>query len=730
MFFGLVFMTGSFILISFIQPGPGFFPTQEVNLTQGLQYGKLDPRFLLMQEITASRNYLNSIEVFIAPQGEPVRNFACLINEKDDILYSWKFSTEGINHPTYYLLTPPHDIFIGKGKKYTLCLTSIDGNSTNYIAFPLTAHDSIGKLLVTPLLNNDVLSTYKGRDKAYPAGGGMGIKTYEDDGAFFSFKRSLWLIFCFILTLFIVFYRKMQVFLLRYKPDPAILMLILGFLSGSCLVFSIPPLQSPDEQSHFYRSYQISEGNIFKFNESCPRSLALIESTFLHIRFVASEKTDYQTIRLGMNVKLNSNIRTEKPGIPDYIFPYLPQAAGYTIGRIFTDSTLALFYIGRLFNLFVSLTILFFAIRIIPIHKWVLFMLALMPMTIFQLSTLSYDGIVINLSFLLTAYTLKLIYRKDQMPVSNKNLATILCLTFFLALCKPPYFLIGFLAVLIPISQFGSIKKYLIFLTMLVALTTMGLQFWSIRSIFQPSANHVEAITDSAKAGVEQVAKNELPKAPVVNSEEQKKFIRNNPGSYAKLLYSAIYTGMTNKYQETFIGRLGWIDTYLPGWFRSSYMLLLFLVAIFSLSISFSVGLFQRLYISGIVALILILIETGLYIYANVVANPAITGVQGRYFIPFAPLFFLLFYNKFAANGLFRASALVSKKRRTEGNIHLKKKQGARGKPVNNHTAPLTDRRTTDLISHASQLFIVVFTVFSLCLTLFYVLTRYYIITA
>jgi hypothetical protein len=47
----------------------------------------------------------------------------------------------------------------------------------------------------------------------------------------------------------------------------------------------------------------------------------------------------------------------------------------------------------------------------------------------------------------------------------------------------------------------------------------------------------------------------------------------------------------------------------------------------------------------GIFILVVVLLETAIYILWTPVGFPNVEGVQGRYFIPLAPLFFLVFVN-------------------------------------------------------------------------------------
>ena len=90
---------------------------------------------------------------------------------------------------------------------------------------------------------------------------------------------------------------------------------------------------------------------------------------------------------------------------------YLASAFAITIGKILNFSPIILMYIGRLANLLVWLLFIYLAIRITPVHKWVLLILSLMPMTIFQGASLSADSFTMALSFLVIAIYPEICFR-------------------------------------------------------------------------------------------------------------------------------------------------------------------------------------------------------------------------------------------------------------------------------------------------------------------------------
>ena len=78
---------------------------------------------------------------------------------------------------------------------------------------------------------------------------------------------------------------------------------------------------------------------------------------------------------------------------------YLPQVIGVGIGKILTDRPILISYLGRLANLAICITMLYYAIKKIPFAKKLLLILAFIPIAIEGFVTLSGDGFTIATAF-------------------------------------------------------------------------------------------------------------------------------------------------------------------------------------------------------------------------------------------------------------------------------------------------------------------------------------------
>ncbi|MDR2874040.1 MAG: DUF2142 domain-containing protein [Methanobrevibacter sp.] len=70
-------------------------------------------------------------------------------------------------------------------------------------------------------------------------------------------------------------------------------------------------------------------------------------------------------------------------------------------------------------NLLIYCVIVYFAIKIIPVQKYLLLLIALMPMTLYQDSSISSDSLIFVLSFLTIAIFLYLSLVKEKIERKN-----------------------------------------------------------------------------------------------------------------------------------------------------------------------------------------------------------------------------------------------------------------------------------------------------------------------
>ncbi|HML04981.1 MAG TPA: DUF2142 domain-containing protein, partial [Methanobacterium sp.] len=291
---------------------------------------------------------------------------------------------------------------------------------------------------------------------------------------------------------------------------------------------------------------------------------------------------------------------------------------GITIGKLLNLPPLLLIYLGRLANLLVWLFLTYLAIKITPVQKWVFLMIALIPMTLFEASSLSADSLILGLSFIIIAIFFKFAFDDNKKKINKKDVYILFILILLLSLSKQIYFVMLFLMFLIPKEKFGGRKNML--------LTTSFLFF----SIIIISGGWSMLVKDLY-----------VPIVPQISISGQIAYILGDPLRFPyALLKTFYYRGLS--YQLLFVGNF-WLDIPLPMWWIGAYTLSIIPVALLDKS-KILISRKQKLISFAIFVIIFLLVCAFVYVSWTVVGQNTIDGIQGRYFIPILPLLFLILY--------------------------------------------------------------------------------------
>jgi uncharacterized membrane protein len=429
---------------------------------------------------------------------------------------------------------------------------------------------------------------------------------------------------CFLL-LFILFIPALR----KYKNEMHKAFLITAVPIGLALAILIPPFDQLDEFDHFLRSFEVSEGMFVNqvtqhgLGNDIPVSLV---DTVHKTQFINGKGYQYGIAKEAFNTTLNPSnrifIRNYASSYPPTI--YLPQAIGLWVGRILFHSPMMMMYFGRIFNLLAYVTIVYFALKMVPVKKNLFYIMALLPMSINQAASLSGDSTIISSAFLFVAYILFLAYGNVE-KMTRKHVLTTIGIGIFIGVSKIVYIPMVLLFFLIPLKKFRDKKDYVKEFLYVLAGFMIPYLIWNWLNLANLSIPDVRT-----HVGV-------MPK-------EQIMFIVTHPIQYIKILLDSFI----NLGESKFLGMLGNI---IANYHYSTPDIViytfLFLIILFGLLNDesdlkrFKLKKADRLIMLLIMLVVILLIYTALYVGYTAVGHSIVDGVQGRYFIPVAVLFFL-----------------------------------------------------------------------------------------
>lgn len=403
-------------------------------------------------------------------------------------------------------------------------------------------------------------------------------------------------------------------------PFPERFLLVAGLLFGLGLAVVTPPFQVPDEPAHFYRAYRVSEGRLDLIPPAegvgvdLPESILAVTDLNGGLPFHPERKIAPETIRAAFRIPLAPDRRAPAwlPNTLQYPFvPYVPQALGIALGRLFGASPLVLLYLARLMNLIAGTLMVVIAVRRLPAFQWLAVMVALTPMALFLRASASADVTSAGAAFLVVGAAASLAWGEG--PARRSDLFLLAASTVALCGSKAAYFPLAFLAFLIPAARFprGGRAR---FLTIQMALTF---------------AVTLYAIAVSRVVGSINVS-------PAVDASRQIRGALADPLGFLAIV-ATDYATHAHRYAGQLIGKLGWLDTKLPMPFLLSYLAVLLGLLFVDTSPRIEVRPWQRAFIAALVLTALVLISASQYAVWTPYGAKYIEGLQGRYFSPLVP---------------------------------------------------------------------------------------------
>lgn len=295
---------------------------------------------------------------------------------------------------------------------------------------------------------------------------------------------------------------------------------------------------------------------------------------------------------------------------------FLPQALlGRALWWKFDFPILPTIILQRITGLLLYIAATFAAIRVIPFGKWILAALALFPSALYQASTLNADGFNNAVSFLFIGWVLS-VYVHEAQGVQARSIWQLAGLSILLGLAKPGAIVLLLLLLILARHPFPSRGSVLLLGAGIVISVAVNIGWWMLAS---PGSSYSDQGTQSLL--------------------QQSGSIFTDPTGFISLLVQSII--LTFPYQfQGWIAGFGYGAGAVPppvNIFAALLLLSAFLVDSKPDQLRPTAGIF----------LIGVSLFCSAAIYSMLfVANHATGGLyalakHGRYYIPFAPLFFI-----------------------------------------------------------------------------------------
>lgn len=420
-----------------------------------------------------------------------------------------------------------------------------------------------------------------------------------------------------------------------WKAKPENLFAVTGLSLGVIVMLVIGLNTVPDETSHIDTAYSISNelmgisksqkpGYLYKRVEDIDQ--AAEEKQKLNVYHY--ERLYRQLFSMAKNKELVECAGRNNLGNANRLY-YAPQVIGITLGRIFGFGMMPTMMLGRFLALICYVVMTYFAIKKLPFGKVSLLLIAVLPISLQQAASFSYDGLINAVAFLYLSNCLYLIYGKNAVKISEVAVTAIT--GSMMATVKGGVYVP---LCILPLMALFVRKDWNLKLKRTLEIMTAVLVFAFIRRNLVRTLTRFAAESGTIAGGS---ANSQIYTfADIVHS----------PLKFVGMFLNTFYRQGDAYIRNLFGGNLAWRDVNI-SWAIVIGFLLLILLSCIAREGERKIKAGERVYL-GIVSFgSFCCIELSMLLVWTANTLDFITGVQGRYFIPFFPLVLLMIRNSF-----------------------------------------------------------------------------------
>ena len=224
----------------------------------------------------------------------------------------------------------------------------------------------------------------------------------------------------------------------------------------------ITPFAAPDETVHYYTAYRFANAVTFTEKTETPDHTVYVRacdtdyngmlSNFYGQNYLPTVSTYATAINNVLGVQENEEqIEYESDFTSGNYVCYAAAGFGIAIAKVLRLPSALTMYFGRLMNLLLFAFLGACAVKKMPFGKNIFFVVALLPLTLQQAASFSYDSVIIAFAFYYLALCMYLAYTAEKIRIWD-IVALVICLTVF---CAPKAGVYIVLLALLPIVLFN-----------------------------------------------------------------------------------------------------------------------------------------------------------------------------------------------------------------------------------------------------------------------------------
>lgn len=410
----------------------------------------------------------------------------------------------------------------------------------------------------------------------------------------------------------------------RHKIKLHTLYLIGGLSLGLVYVLIIPISAVPDEFTHMYTAYDISAGMLGEDNDTL-----IMRADDAYSGYAAKNLTradyvyQYDGVFDGVTDDRMVDSGIVATGYPRYL--YIVSGLGITVGRLLGAGTTIMYLMGRFFNMLVFVLSVYYAIKKLPFGKGLVFVWAMLPITLQQTGSFSYDSPILSLSILVVASTIYALYGEEKDKRKRIiNYIVWLISSLLIIPCKGHALVPLVMLILLLVPRYirenrDKMKKYkplALVLGVIFVLVTILFLVKIVKNVTLPENINNNYIAWAGQNGY------------TVG------FFVKHPIRLLEILINTLWFKSDMYLTQMLGGMLGWLEIDIPMIFILGFLLLLIYTAMRKEHEEQMIRNGERIYIILMALGVVALSVMGMLLNWTPNSLLVVEGVQGRYFLP------------------------------------------------------------------------------------------------
>ena len=409
--------------------------------------------------------------------------------------------------------------------------------------------------------------------------------------------------------------------------------MMVALVLGMLFMFIIPPYAVPDEQGHISSSLYLSD-KWLGWESQDPISPWVARVTEIKNGFNPYLSRDVYNNYLNKLAQPLSEegmvIEDQYEGLPSPYALYFIPSLGITLGRLLALNGTATLLLGRIANLIFFVMMATYAIKKIPFGKMVIAGVCLLPITLQQVSSYSYDNPVMAAAMVATALGIRWCYSDEK---THKNELILYLLSSFILLIGKggAYSFLIFLPFIYRMSK-DKLKtiweKYKLQTIAFMMVSLFIILRNQITAIFGSLLPQQEVVVDGAVETTGNIIVWAGAEGYTVG------YLLQNPVQLIKIL---IETAIT--YGDWCLGTmlgssLGWLNMTMPWFLIIACLIILLLATIKPEGEKGELTIVDKLIAIAVAVVSSGICAAGMLILWTPKGSQTILGLQGRYFLP------------------------------------------------------------------------------------------------